>query len=95
LAGSTVVDSKQGSCVAFYNTTCHTRVMNKWKFLQYIAVLVFMAISIWIFAPYVKDLGRLYDYRNNLNYWWILFALLTQIAQYGADGFLLADYLAS
>lgn len=61
--------------------------MDKIKTLRYIIPIIFLVVAFKLLYPHINDLQRLYQFKNNLNYFWIVIAILAQVSQYVEDGF--------
>ena len=62
-------------------------MMNRWKALRYLILLILLIIFVYTFYPHIGDFKSLYQIRDSLNYIWIIIGILSQASQYLDDGY--------
>jgi len=58
------------------------------KVLRYVLLAFIMGLAIYHLMPHFKDFSKLWELKNNINLFWILAALISQVFQYVGDGWL-------
>jgi hypothetical protein len=56
------------------------------KILQYLLIIAIIALAVIRLAPNINDIGKLWELKDHINYWWIMAALFSQVLQYVGDG---------
>lgn len=60
--------------------------MKFFKVLQYLVIIAVIILAISRLSPYVNDFNKLIELKDNINFWWILAAVFSQVFQYVGDG---------